>query len=367
MLTQFWAQPWSFSAYESTREDAPLPPPLPAPPREQRTRYSVAGVILDEDDFIDYATSSLSWVDSIGDPEPGPQAPFVPTSNPLRLHTEQKLVAPATTFYTQLLSPVVIARPASAPPEKSRSRAQVTGHAGATVGQNGDVFYQIANRRRSSSVDATVARAVTSRASAQRLSVTAPDAGPAADPAVPSSVREGPPAARPHHRGSMRGWVHYERRSSVVGTAGSVAKSADDPLSPSHRAPQPYPPQRPATPTHGTRPRAHSKQRSSPASGGGRTAGPLGSAPTGGVSPRRPPPHRGGGEEAGSTPDASPSGRRPASATRRPSALSFVNFSSADAPKLMKAVSKSGGVGKHKRAASHGRPGPGHQDEHPHL
>lgn len=315
------------------------------PPPQQRTRYSVAGVILDEEDFLDYATSSLDWLDSAAvsvaaDQTPRAQQQQVPSTSSLpRLDlnypiSETKAVSP--TMYMQLLSPLESTRPASAPPENSRrprpsTATAATGHSGAIEQEDCDVFYQITNRRRSSSVDATMARA------AAASSTTTADPLPVDE----SSYSRPPPHPRPQHRASMRGWVHYERRSSMA--------SLDDPnpSSAAYLSSVPYPPPRPGTPT---RPSAAARQ--------GRRASAAASSSSF-SSTRRP---SAAITESGS-PNTSPSRSGGGGRHHRPSSLSFVNFSSADAPKLMKAVSKSGGVAKHKR----GPPPESRKGDHPHL
>lgn len=313
---------------------------LAQPQPQQRTRYSVAGVILDEEDFLDYATSSLDWLDSAADQtQARAQQQQVPSSASLpRLDLnfpimETKPVSPQ--LHMQLLSPLEPTRPASAPPEKSRRphpSATATGHSGAIEQDDGDVFYQITNRRRSSSVDATMARA------AAASSTTTADPLPVEE--RPSSSYSRP---APHqHRASMRGWVHYERRSSMA--------SLEDPNPPStaYLSSVPYPPPRPGTPT-----------RPSPAARQGRRASAAASSASASASSRR---SSAAFTESGS-PTTSPS-RGGAGRHHRPSSLSFVNFSSADAPKLMKAVSKSGGVAKHKRGLP---PDSSRKGDHPHL
>ncbi|GAA5980085.1 hypothetical protein JCM10908_001529 [Rhodotorula pacifica] len=306
---QVWPQQWSANEGEqsSSRRSSLSGPQLPPSLLPtQRTRYSIAGVILDEDDFIDYATSSLDWADSVGE-EPG---------QPSRLDTETSKGTKAfsPTFYTQLLSPLELDRPASAPPEKRRPRSLATGHSG-VIEQDGDVFYQITNRRRSSSVDATMARTATAKA-ALPIEEMPHD--------VAAEAYERPPRPPPAHRGSFRGWIHYERRASMA--------SLDEPnMAVQYHSSAPYPPQRPVTPTRSKRPQT---PRSASSSTAANHTGPL-------------TPHRVPTRNDPTTP--SPSPRRPAA---RPSSLSFVNFSSADSAKLMKAVSRSGGTGKHKRTSS---------------
>jgi hypothetical protein len=294
-------------------------------------------VILDEEDFLDYATSSLDWLDSAAAanvaadqttrPQPSSPLPRLDLNLPIM---ETKPVSPR--LYMQLLSPLEPTRPASAPPEKSRrpQRPSATGHSGAIEHEDGDVFYQITNRRRSSSVDATMARA----AAATSTTTTA----------TPPSVEERPSSsysrpAPPQHRASMRGWVHYERRSSMA--------SLEDPNPPStaYFSSVPYPPPRPGTPTRPSPAAARQTRRTSAAASASASSRRSSAAVTESGSPNTSPSRTGGGRH------------------HRPSSLSFVNFSSADAPKLMKAVSKSGGVAKHKR----GPPPESRKGENSHL
>ena len=320
---------------QPTSLEQALPPP-PSPP--QRTRYSVAGVILDEEDFLDYATSSLDWLDSAAAanvaadqttrPQPSSPLPRLDLNLPIM---ETKPVSPR--LYMQLLSPLEPTRPASAPPEKSRrpQRPSATGHSGAIEHEDGDVFYQITNRRRSSSVDATMARA----AAATSTTTTA----------TPPSVEERPSSsfsrpAPPQHRASMRGWVHYERRTSMASLEDPNPSSTTAYLSSA-----PYPPPRPGTPTRPSPAAARQTRRASAAASASASSRRSSAAVTESGSPNTSPSRTGGGRH------------------HRPSSLSFVNFSSADAPKLMKAVSKSGGVAKHKR----GPPPESRKGDHPHL
>lgn len=280
----------------SEKISAPLPFTLDPPAAfvPERTRYSIAGVILDEDDFIDYATSSLDWADANAEKaEPA----LAGLTSPDVVTTPSTATTMTPNFYGQLLSsPLELSRPASAPPEKRQFRPSLP-HNGPTEQDDG-VFYQITNRRRSSSVDEGMARA----AAASGLP----------NP-VASDSRRGSLVAR----SSMRGWRHYQQQpGDLEGDGDAFPSFLYQPYDNPHAPGSPTKPRRPTTPrTPSAAPSQHSPL--SP-----RAADKLRNSPT------------------------SPRGRRPAH--RAGEGLSFVNFSPADAPKILKGVSRSGGSGRSK-------------------
>lgn len=278
----------------------------------QRTRYSVAGVILDEEDFIAYATSTLDWAEP-AEPAAQPQVP--PDLFALSHGTIGDASARSPGMFSHLFPALGIPRPASAPPEKRQARPATSDR----PLENDDDYsnhYHVTGRRRSSSVDAGMARA----AAASGL-----PAVPGVDPAVSAESSGNPPrrlslAAEQY---AMRGWVHYEPRARLSDPgANDTSFEGPEGLAP----PPAVATKIPSTPSRPKR--THQRRASSPGSHHHHGIPPY--------SPRR-------AEKLKETDPASPGSRRGSQQRNTGGALSFVNFSSADAPKIMKGVSKSGG------------------------